>query len=175
MMQPQPPLPQPNHFILEEYRQCYESKKHYDNLSWTIATVTLVLVGPLVGFLAEHGTCIAPFPSVALRVLGTLLVWVWFSIYERNRFWAEVANERARDIERGLPSDGLAIQFMIAHLTDKVILKNVDSTGKLVLVGGREAKQRTLKPHSFGSMHIWIWVLMLSLFLAVWGVGWSRI
>ncbi len=169
-MQTQPEISKSDIFTLEEYRQCFDSKKHYDTLSWTIATVTLVLVGPLVAFLTERATSIGTFHSLTLRVLGTVLVLVWFCVYERNRFWAEVANERARDIERYLVRrDGLAIQFMLSSKRNMVILKNVDSAGNQI------AKERPEKPHSFGSMHHWIWTLMVILVAAVWLVGWCGI
>lgn len=40
-----------NHYpetLLEAYRQYFESKHHYDNLSWTIAAVVIVFVGVLL-------------------------------------------------------------------------------------------------------------------------------
>lgn len=156
-----------NEFIIEEYHQCYESKKHYDNLSWTIAGVTLVLVGSLVAFLVNRGTCIDQVSLVALRVLGTVLISVWYFVYERNRFWVEVANERARDIERALAIDGLTIQFMIANRKKKVTLWNVDSRG----VG--EEKPKTEALYFFvPSMHWCIRILAVAMLVAIWFFGW---
>ncbi len=164
-IQTQPKSSKSDDFILEEYRQCFDSKKHYDNLLWTIATITLVVVGPLVIFLTERATSISIFNSLSLRFIGTLLVVVFFFVYERNRFWSEVANERAREIERNFEHrDGLAIQFMLSAITKMVILKNVDSAGKQI------ENEKSEKTHI--KMHCLIRMLMLLLVAAIWIVGW---
>lgn len=120
-------------FILYEYRQCFESMEHYDSLSWTIATVTLAIVGSIIAFLIKYSVESRPFNSLILKIFGTGPVAVWFNIYERNRFCKEAANERARDIERDFAKrDRLGINFARAALTKKVVLKNKDTSGNKI-------------------------------------------
>jgi len=97
-------------------------------------------------------------------------VAVWFNIYERNRFWVEAANERARDIERDfVKRDGLGINFARAALARKVVLKNRDASGNKI----ENKSEKTIRPLSIGSMHIWVWMLSAMIVVAVWAAGYG--
>lgn len=61
-------------------------------------------------------------------MIGSIAMETWRRIYERNRFWVEVANEAARDFERRFGVDGIGIAFMRAALSREVVLKNTDSS-----------------------------------------------
>jgi len=160
--------PSYDEFTLNEYRQCFESIKHYDSLSWTVAMFTLAIVGSLIAFLIKNSVEIGLCNSLVLRVLGTFLVIVWFGIYERNRYWVEAANERARDIERECAHrDGLGISFARAALSGKVILKNTDASGKKI----EDKPPELVCPLSFLSMHYLVRILAASVVIALWIVG----
>jgi uncharacterized membrane protein len=63
-----------------------------------------------------------------LAFFAWVLIYLWFRIYERNRFYAEVANETIREIERIFRTKGIGIEFMKATLDKKLTLKNLDET-----------------------------------------------
>lgn len=150
---------------LEAYRQCFESKHHYDNFSWTIAAVVVVLVGILLTIIPKI-TATPSFLTVPIKFLvagvGWALLVLWARIYERNRFWGEVCNEKARDLEKEMHLDGLAHSFMRGALSGEIILKNTDIDGKPF---------RNAEPHlercNANSVHrsirVVIWVLAFAL------------
>ncbi len=114
------------------YQGALAEKHHYDNLSWTIGAIALIGAGVLVvGVMQVPGaTYLARLPSqLALATLAVILLEGWRRIYERNRFWAEVANEKLRDLERARGVEGVTLSFMKAALTGQVVLQNLDHTG----------------------------------------------
>ncbi len=111
------------------YNNCFNAKHHYDNLSWTILGLAMAFSGVIAAFLptidvgSYWGTvgtraCPAAFGCIALQA--------WRQIYERNRFWAEVANETAREFERRFNVSGVAIAFMRGSISKEIHLSNLD-------------------------------------------------
>ena len=96
-------------FWREIYAQCFQDKRHYDLMSWTIGgAITLVstlLINQMFKLSDGPDDLVA---KAGLAVGVALLSMLWWLIYERNRFWGEVCNETAREIERALAVDGLA-------------------------------------------------------------------
>jgi len=107
------------------YRTCFEEKRHYDILSWTIGAIILAAVG----FLNTAIPKIVESSSVNLPLIGcvcvtffikrlivfffiVILLGFWLILYNRNRIWAEAANERARDFERKWKLEGVALKYM---------------------------------------------------------------
>lgn len=113
------------------YEQCLLEKRHYDLLSWRLGAGFFAVVSLIVAALL--GSQLPLLQSIIVRVslafVAALLVLQWLGIYERNRFWAEVANETARDIERRLHLDGVALAFMKAALEKQIVLRNLDHHG----------------------------------------------
>jgi len=123
---------EPRYLEIEAYKMCFDSKHHYDNLSWTILGVTMAFCAAIAAFLptiaiGSYWTTVLSRLGPAL--LGCLALQAWRHIYERNRFWAEVANETIRDFERRYSIDGVGLAFMHASLTRQIELKNTDSKG----------------------------------------------
>jgi len=132
--------------------------------------VTLTIVVGLIALLIKYSVEMGPYNSLILRVLGTGLVGVWFNIYERNRFWIEVTNERARDIEREFGGrDGLGISFACAAIARKVVLKNKDASGVTI----ENKKEKTIRPVSIGNMHFWVWMLSAMIVFVLWAAGYG--
>ncbi|MDP8202490.1 MAG: hypothetical protein P9M11_10185 [Candidatus Tenebribacter burtonii] len=122
-----------NEFLMETYRQCFASKHHYDILSWSIAGGTLVFVGLIVTTILKvdiQNCCISLILKGILAVLSFGVIYAWYKIYERNRFWGEISNEVARDIERIYKVNGPSIAFMKGNFNKKIILKNTDVNGQ---------------------------------------------
>lgn len=145
---------------LEAYRQCFLSKHHYDMLSWTICGfVGLIQVALITGMLKLDPSKGIEFQylKIALGIIGLLTILIWFSVYERNRFWSEVANETARNIERKAGISGPAIEFMKSALEKKVILKNLDEQAKPY----KDYNEMAVKPLFNISMHFGIRSIML--------------
>jgi hypothetical protein len=112
---------------IEAYKQCFIAKHHYDILSWSIAGGSLVFVGLIIATilqvsLSTYWTTV----RLVLAILAIVVIRVWHSIYRRNSFWGEVANETTRDIEREAGISGPGIAFMKGGLDKKIILKNTD-------------------------------------------------
>ncbi|MFQ6002895.1 MAG: hypothetical protein ACE5KJ_04040 [Candidatus Zixiibacteriota bacterium] len=119
-------------FLLSVYARCFDSKHHYDNLSWTIGGILLVFVGAILAYIPQIKASI--YFSLILKRLplvffAWVLIYLWFRIYERNRFYAEVANETIREIERIFKIKGIGTEFMKATLSKNLTLKNVDEVG----------------------------------------------
>lgn len=145
---------------LEAYRQCFSSKHHYDVLSWTICGfVGLIQVALITGMLNLDPSKGVEFQclKIVLGIFGLLTILIWFSVYERNRFWGEVANETARNIERKAGISGPALEFMKSALEKKVLLKNLDEQAKPY----KGYNERSVKPLFNISMHVGIRSIML--------------
>lgn len=119
-------------FIIEVYRQSVASKHHYDVISWTIGAMSLVVVGFIISHIPDvnSGNSSVIFVKKAgLVAFSWVFLFVWSAIYERNRFWAEVANEKIRDIERQFQVDGIGLWFMKSNFSKMVEFKNTDANG----------------------------------------------
>jgi len=156
-------------FILAAYGRCFDSKHHYDSLSWVIGGILLVFVGALFAYLPQIK---GGFPlwvilvspqRLVIAFFSWIFLYLWFRIYERNRFWAEVANEKMREFEREFQVEGVGIKFMKANKDGFIILRNMDEKGMPV-----ERESRVLLRQD--SMHKVIpWFLMvigLAIFIA---------
>jgi len=122
-----------NEFLMETYRQCFASKHHYDILSWSIAGGTLVFVGLIVTTILKvdiQNCCISLILKGILAILSFGVIYAWYKIYERNRFWGEIANEVARDIERMFKVNGPSIAFMKGNFDKEITLKNTDENNQ---------------------------------------------
>jgi mannose/fructose/N-acetylgalactosamine-specific phosphotransferase system component IID len=119
-------------FELKAYEKLFDSKQHYDNLSWLIGAPVLTVAIGLILYLPylEHAE---PLWQIAERLLLAAVIWLlligWQLIYQRNREFAEAANEAIRDLERKARVRGAGIAFMHAALTKTVVLKNTDENG----------------------------------------------
>jgi len=155
--------------LLEAYRQCFESKHHYDILSWTIATVVIVFVGVLLSVIPRihvESEVLTVICKLLAAGVGWSMLLLWYRIYERNRLWGEVSNETARDIEKLLKLDGPAHAFMKVALDNEVTLKNTDIAG--AAHSGKAAFVETCSAGSIHkSIHAVIWVLAFVLLAAV--------
>ena len=121
--------------VVKAYEKLFDSKHHYDNLSWLVGGPALAFAGALIAYMPsikhpEYHT------QVLERFLVAVFIWLvlyaWHSVYQRNRFWVEAANEAIRDIERRFTLRGAGIAFMEAALTRKVVLKNTNEVGHLI-------------------------------------------
>ena len=152
-----------NEFLIETYRQCFASKHHYDILSWSVAGGTLVFVGLIITTILKVDIQCCPlslFIKAILAVLSFCVIYAWHKIYERNRFWGEISNEVARDIERTFKVNGPSIAFMKGSFDKEITLKNTDENNQ---------KYKTYDAHyeksNSESMHKKIYFLMLCLVL----------
>jgi hypothetical protein len=148
--------------LLRAYEQCFAEKHHYDNLSWTIGAGLTVILGALVtGILHMRPDDLAS--RLLLAGFAVLLIVLWATIYRRNRFWGEVANETARDIEKTLQFDGIGHALMRGALDKRIVLKNTDYTGQ------RYADRKPWEESSPSwAMHTGInWILVCSAILVV--------
>lgn len=139
---------------LEAYRQCFSSKHHYDLLSWSIAGGVLIFVSLIISAILKiENDCylIAIIFRAFPAILAIIAVIAWHKIYERNRFWGEVANETARDIEREFNTLGPGIAFMKAHHDSVIQLKNIDENGAKY----KDSETWNEECNST-SMHVWI-------------------
>lgn len=147
-------------FRLSAYEQCFAEKHHYDTLSWTIGAVLLVFVGAILAYIPQikptlgegesfgvrdllaqlPGSLVSSaylsmlVPRVVLAVFACLLLALWYAIYERNRIWAEVANQKIRDFERTFQIEGIGIRFAKENAaiseSGKIKLTNTDEHGE---------------------------------------------
>jgi hypothetical protein len=125
--------PEPSQLEIEAYNRCFDSKHHYDNLSWTILGVSMAFSAVIAAFLpsisiGSYWTTV--LARLGLAALGCISLQAWRQIYERNRFWGEVANETARNFERRYRVAGVAIAFMRANFSKSIVLTNTDSDGQ---------------------------------------------
>jgi len=140
------------------YEKLFDSKHHYDNLSWLIGGVTLAFTGALLHYMTTIKSD-QYLMQILHRLLMAIFVWImlyaWNSVYQRNRFWVEAANEAIRDLERSYQVRGAGIAFMEAALTGQVILRNTDENGKQVKEQGIE--KLTARPmHMIVRRIIWL-------------------
>lgn len=135
-------------FIYKAYEKLFDSKHHYDDLSWRIGAVILVFAVVLIAYIPSMKD-----PSYWIQLLQRFLVaafvWLaliaWYKIYQRNRLWAEAANEAIRDLERKFGVRGAGVAFMEMALTRRVILKNINERGEKVV----DAETRkAFEPHT---------------------------
>ena len=117
--------------LIEIYRQCMEQRKHYDVLSWSIGAVAILIDSVIIKWSFENGISPSNTLSIVIvNIIGIFLMYCWFSIYERNRMFVEVANELARDIERKWGVEGIGIRngkYSIGKDKGVVNFKNTDS------------------------------------------------
>jgi len=119
----------------ELYEAALQSKHHYDTLSWVIAGAVFLAMGALAAYVLELQ---APsYRELVIRRLpaalfGIALAYLWDGVYHRNRFWAEVANEKLREFERSIGEEGISLAFMKANHSGEVVLRNVDEGGRSV-------------------------------------------
>ena len=117
--------------LIEIYRQCMEQRKHYDILSWTIGGVAILIDSVIIKWSFEQSPPELNTGAVLIvNLVGIFLMYCWYSIYERNRMFVEVANELARDIERKWGIDGIGIkngQYSVGPNKGVVKFKNTDS------------------------------------------------
>ncbi len=154
-------------FVLVAYEKCFDSKHHYDSLSWIIGGILLVFVGALLVYIPQiKGECylwVVIKRIIIIAVFSWVLLYLWYRIYERNRFWAEVANEKIRDFERDFKTEGIGIRFMKANKDGYIIFKNVDQNGTSIDTEGKEVLKQN-------AMHklipIFLWIIGIVVFLA---------
>lgn len=144
-------------FVLAAYERCFDSKHHYDSLSWVIGGILFVFVGALFAYLPQvkgdvyHWVIIK---RMIIAVFSWILLILWYLIYERNRFWAEVANEKIRDFEREFQIEGVGIKFMKANKNRYVIFENTDEKGQRVENERKEDLKKT-SLHSIIPLFLW--------------------
>ncbi len=97
-------------FLLVEYEKCHEKAVHYDRLSWIVGAF-IVGASSLVtalGLRLNGANGLETFlKRTPLAILAIVLLVAWWLIYERNRGWVEILNERIKDIERALGIYGI--------------------------------------------------------------------
>ena len=110
-------------FLLNEYQVCNERIKHYDNISWVVGSILIVLSSSLFVIALKTNQ----LNRIPLISIGIFSMFTWFSIHRRYSQFAEIANERMRDIEREFKINGLTTQYEITHFTSKILLKNIEA------------------------------------------------
>jgi len=125
--------------LLASYDQCFQEKRHYDTLSWTIGGALTLLDVLLMTALLRLPVGTEKFLLAAIVLILSIL---WLSVYERNRFWGEVCNEKAREIEKELGADGLGHAYMRGAVRRHVILANTELDGSAVKLEGEEWSSR---------------------------------
>jgi hypothetical protein len=122
-------------FMCIAYEMAFQAKHHYDNLSWLICGTIFILFGAAIVYLPQikgSDYIFTIFKRLLIASFPLLMLWFFSRIYERNRFWAEVANATIQDFENEFGIRGVGIAFMKAHLSGKIELKNMDITGKQI-------------------------------------------
>ena len=157
-------------FLIEAYNECFREKRHYDILSWTLFAGVALVCGPLFkAIISTVGITIFGIPSSLIFSISVcLILFVYWRIYERNRFWGEVFNEKAREIERSMKFAGPAIAGMIGGITRKVERQNTDENGEPIA-----APKSDYAPSSmhFGIRAILLLIGAASLLLALFQTG----
>ncbi|MBM4055486.1 MAG: hypothetical protein FJ264_12660 [Planctomycetes bacterium] len=101
-----------------------------------------------------------------LALISIVVIEAWHKIYERNRFWGEISNEVARDIERNFSVNGPSIAFMKGNFDKEIILKNTDENGEKYKNNNRHSEK--CDPNS---MHLQMMILRWCLiFLTIFSV-----
>ena len=136
--------------MIEIYRQCMEQRKHYDVLSWSIGAVAILIDSVLIKWSFENSiTCSNLLPIFIVNIIGIFLMYCWYSIYERNRMFVEVANELARDIEREWGVEGIGIRngkYSVGKEKGIVKFKNTDVNSKKYAEPAQEV-QKSISSH----------------------------
>ena len=146
---------QEDDFWREVYSQCFQEKRHYDLMSWTIGGAITLINTLLISQMFKLPDAADPlWPRVGIALAVSLLCGLWWSIYERNRFWGEVCNETAREIERKLGKDGLGHAYMRGALLHEAVLRNVDVAGSPLVGPDGPFEQRIEFDMSRRSVHI---------------------
>jgi hypothetical protein len=149
-------------FRREIYSQCLQEKRHYDLMSWTIGGA-ITLISTLVVsqmFKLPEGTG-AALVKLLIALAVAVLSGLWWAIYERNRFWGEVCNETAREIERQLGIEGLGHAYMRGAILHQITLRNVDVDGNPVCGPGGPVEARIESDKSRRSAHYAIRAVIL--------------
>lgn len=110
--------------VRECYRQCFDDKRHYDILSWTIGGSIFAASIFLLTEVTELASTYDDNTKALLSFIGLILVVIWAALYERNRLWGEVCNETSRNIERKIFLDGPSIAYMKFVKSKKIDLSN---------------------------------------------------
>jgi hypothetical protein len=155
--------------LIEIYRQCMEQRKHYDILSWSIGGVAILIDSVIIKWSFELPS--VPDKTLAVlivNIIGMFLMYCWYSIYERNRMFVEVANELARDIERQWGIDGIGIKngkYSVGPTKGTVEFKNTDATDVPYADPDKEV-QNDISSH-FNIRYLIILVVVMHLFAIV--------
>ncbi|MBN2380207.1 hypothetical protein JXM67_10460 [candidate division WOR-3 bacterium] len=116
-------------FLLEEYKVCHEKATHYDRLSWIVGAF-IVGASSLVtalGLRLNGETGLETFlKRTPLAILAIVLLIAWWLIYERNRGWVEILNERIKDIERSLGIYGVGSYLSIGSRQKGMCRENLE-------------------------------------------------
>jgi len=147
--------------FISAYQESLAEKRHYDNLSWNIGAVVLIFIGALSTYIFHikiDNYWISVLKRGGAALFGIILSYLWLRIYERNRFYAEVANEKARELEKLIGVDGVAHGEMMATLNAKVLLKNTSFDGSQV-------KEPHLVPLKRDSMHKVVRTIIYSIWI----------
>jgi hypothetical protein len=125
----------PSEHEIVAYEMSFESKHHYDNLSWTALGVAMVIcaaIATLIPTIQAASYLLTVVARLGPAILGCITLWAWRQIYGRNRFWAEVSNEAIRDFERRFQVEGVGLAFMRASAVKEVTLKNTGLRGESI-------------------------------------------
>jgi hypothetical protein len=149
----------------ESYAQCFQEKRHYDIMSWSLGAGMLAYASFIVDkiFESDPNMMIVRL-AYAMSIIPFFLIWVW--IYERNRVWGEICNEVARDIERRFAVDGVQLRYMRAHLSRRVMRTNSDLAPQMQelpghLVPGDEKPFKLLVPSMHFALYILAFIVLL--------------
>ncbi|WP_447728458.1 hypothetical protein [Sphingomonas koreensis] len=144
--------------LLASYDQCFQEKRHYDTLSWTIGGALTLLDVLLMTALLRLPVGIDKFLLAGIVLILSIL---WLSVYERNRFWGEVCNEKAREIEKALGADGLGHAYMRGAVRRHVVLANTELDGSALQHEGSAKEPRRERDYS-RSIHISIRIIIFT-------------
>lgn len=155
-------------FLLQEYKVCHEKSTHYDRLSWVVGAF-LIGASSFVTALGlrlngEFGVEVF-LQRAPLAILAIILIWAWWLIYERNRGWVEMLNERIKDIERAFGIYGIGSYFSVGSWQMGIQRENIERSQVA------ENLHLTGKQNSAGSpFRISSWTMHLILKLIVIGL-----
>jgi hypothetical protein len=118
-------------FLIEEYKICHQKATHYDRLSWVVGAF---LVGAsslvtAVGLRLNGEVGVTAFlKRTPFALLAAILIWAWWLIYQRNRGWVEMLNERIKDIERAFGIYGIGSYFSVGSWQMGMERENLERT-----------------------------------------------
>jgi len=151
--------------LIEIYRQCMEQRKHYDVLSWSIGAVAILVDSVIIKWSFENDISSSNiFSILIINLIGIFLMYCWYSIYERNRMFVEVANELARDIERKWGIEGIGIRngkYSIGKDKGVINFKNTDAENIKYAESAQE-KQKNISLH-FNIRNLMILIVIIHL------------